>query len=115
MAEDCLFCRIVSGDQEADVVAEEEAWLAFRDVDPQAPTHVLVVPKRHVASLDELDGEDRGLAGELVLAARRVAREEGLAGDGYRLVANTGRRAGQSVFHLHFHVLGGRSMKWPPG
>lgn len=115
MAEDCLFCRIVSGEQDADVVAEEDEWLAFRDIDPQAPTHVLVVPKRHVGSLDELDAADRDLAAELLLAARRVARREGVADEGYRLVANTGRRAGQSVFHLHFHVLGGRAMKWPPG
>jgi histidine triad (HIT) family protein len=115
VAEDCLFCRIVSGDQDADVVAEGDDWLAFRDINPQAPTHVLVVPKRHVDSVDELDEADRDLAGELLLAARRVAREEGVADDGYRLVANSGRRAGQSVFHLHFHLLGGRSMKWPPG
>lgn len=115
MAEDCLFCRIVSGEQDADVVAEGDTWLAFRDINPQAPTHVLVVPRRHVGSVDELDDGDRDLAGELLLAARRVAREEGVADDGYRLVANTGRRAGQSVPHLHFHVLGGRSMKWPPG
>lgn len=115
MAEDCLFCRIVSGEQEADVVAEGDSWLAFRDINPQAPTHVLVVPRRHVGSVDELDDADRDLAGELLLAARRVAREEGVADDGYRLVANSGRRAGQSVLHLHFHVLGGRSMKWPPG
>lgn len=115
MADDCLFCRIVSGDQDADVVAEDDDWLAFRDINPQAPTHVLVIPKRHVGSVDELDDADRDLAGELLLAARRVARQEGVADEGYRLVTNTGRRAGQSVFHLHVHVLGGRSMKWPPG
>ncbi len=115
MADDCLFCRIVSGEQDADVVAEDDEWLAFRDINPQAPTHVLVVPKRHVGSVDELEDADRDLAGELLLAARRVARREGVADEGYRLVANTGRRAGQSVFHLHFHVLAGRSMKWPPG
>lgn len=115
MADDCLFCRIASGEQDADVVAEEDRWLAFRDINPQAPIHVLIIPKQHVGSVDDLEPEDRDLAGELVLAARRVARQEGLSDDGYRLVANTGRRAGQSVFHLHFHVLGGRSMKWPPG
>lgn len=115
MAEGCLFCRIASGEQDADVVADEDRWMAFRDINPQAPTHVLVVPKRHVGSLDDLERGDRDLAAELLLAARRVARREGLADDGYRLVANTGRRAGQSVPHLHFHVLGGRSMKWPPG
>lgn len=115
MAEDCLFCRIASGEQDADVVAEGEAWVAFRDINPQAPTHVLVVPRRHVEDVDALEEADRELAGELLLAAGRVAREEGLAEDGFRVVANTGRRAGQSVFHLHLHVLGGRSMKWPPG
>lgn len=115
MAEDCLFCDVVSGEQDADVVAEGEEWLAFRDINPQAPTHVLIVPKRHVGSVDELEDGDRGLAGELLLAARRVARREGVADEGYRLVTNVGRRAGQSVFHLHLHLLGGRSMKWPPG
>lgn len=115
MAEDCLFCRIASGEQDADVVDEDDRWLAFRDINPQAPTHVLVVPKRHVDHVDDLGADDRDLAGELLLAAGRVARQEGLAEEGYRVVANTGRRAGQSVFHLHFHVLGGRSMKWPPG
>lgn len=116
MAEDCLFCRIESGEIESDVVAEGERWIAFRDANPQAPTHVLVIPRRHVESLDDLEEEQAGLAGELLLAARDVAREEGLADDdGYRLVANTGRGAGQSVFHLHLHVLGGRSMGWPPG
>jgi histidine triad (HIT) family protein len=89
--------------------------VAFRDIDPQAPIHVLVVPRRHVPSLEELDDDGRDLAGELLLAAREVARGEGLADDGYRVVTNTGRKAGQSVFHLHLHVLGGRAMTWPPG
>lgn len=115
MADDCLFCGIASGEVESDVVAEGERWVAFRDANPQAPTHVLVVPRRHVASLDDLSDDRADLAGELVLAAREVARAEGLAEDGWRLVANTGRGAGQSVFHLHLHVLGGRSLGWPPG
>lgn len=115
MAEDCLFCRIESGEIDADVVAEGDRWMAFRDANPQAPTHVLVIPRTHVESVDELADGQLDLAGELVLAARDVAREEGLVEDGYRLVANTNRGAGQSVFHLHLHVLGGRSLGWPPG
>lgn len=115
MAEECLFCRIESGEIESDVVAEGDRWLAFRDANPQAPTHVLVIPRRHVESLDDLSADGADLAGELLLAARDVARREGLVEEGWRLVANTGRGAGQSVFHLHFHVLGGRSMGWPPG
>ena len=115
MSEDCLFCRIASGDVESDVVAEGDRWVAFRDANPQAPVHVLVIPRRHVTDLDDLADDQRGLAGELLLAARDVARAEGLAEEGYRLVANTGSEAGQSVFHLHFHVLGGRGMGWPPG
>lgn len=115
MPEDCLFCRIVAGEVESDVIAEEDRWIAFRDVNPQAPTHVLVVPREHVASVEELGDDQRDLAGELLLAARDVARQEGLVEDGYRVVANTNREAGQSVFHLHLHVLGGRRMRWPPG
>lgn len=115
MAEDCLFCRIEAGEVDADVVAEGDRWLAFRDVDPQAPTHVLVIPREHVTSVDDLAEGQRDLAGELLLAVRDVARREGLVEDGYRVVANTNRAAGQSVFHLHLHVLGGRRMRWPPG
>lgn len=114
MSEGCLFCRIASGEQEADVVARDEEWVAFRDINPQAPSHVLIIPREHVASLDELEAEDARLGGELLRAASRVAEQEGLEA-GYRVVANTGVRAGQSVFHLHFHVLGGRAMRWPPG
>lgn len=115
MAEDCLFCRIVEGDGEADVVREEGDWIAIRDISPQAPTHVLVLPRRHVESLDALEAEDRELAGRLLLAVAEIAREEGIAGDGYRVVANTNRAGGQTVPHLHLHLLGGRSMRWPPG
>lgn len=115
MAEGCLFCGIVEGEIESDVVAEGDRWVAFRDANPQAPTHVLVVPREHVTHLDDLGDDQRDLAGELVLAARDVARGEGLVEEGYRVVANTNRGAGQSVFHLHLHVLGGRGMGWPPG
>ncbi|HSR43413.1 MAG TPA: histidine triad nucleotide-binding protein [Longimicrobiales bacterium] len=115
MAEACLFCRIASGEQEAEVVARGDGWVAFRDINPQAPTHVLLVPRRHVESVDDLEEEDRDLVADLLVAARDVARSEGLATDGYRLVVNTGRKAGQSVSHLHLHLLGGREMAWPPG
>ena len=111
---DCLFCRIVAGGIPADVVADSERVLAFRDVNPQAPTHVLVVPKRHVATAAELaDTSPQDLA-EVVAVAGQVAEQEGLD-DGYRMVFNTGAGAGQTVFHAHLHVLGGRPLSWPPG
>lgn len=110
---DCLFCRIVAGEIPANRVTETETFLAFRDVNPQAPTHVLAIPKQHIASLNE--AQDATLMGELLLFARDVARGEGLADDGYRVVLNTNARAGQTVFHVHAHVLGGRAMRWPPG
>ena len=112
---DCIFCRIASGDLEAKLVHEDDDIVAFRDSNPQAPTHVLVVPRRHLATINDLAETDAGLAGRLVLAARRIAAEEGIAEDGYRLVLNCNRGAGQSVFHIHLHLLGGRPMRWPPG
>ncbi|KGN39060.1 histidine triad nucleotide-binding protein [Knoellia subterranea] len=110
---DCLFCRFVSREIEPDVVAETDRSLAFRDINPQAPTHVLVVPKRHVENAGALAVHAEELA-DVVSLARDVAAAEGLDG-GYRLVFNTGAEAGQTVFHAHLHVLGGRSMQWPPG
>ena len=115
VSDDCLFCRIVRGDIPADLVAEGESWMAFRDIQPQAPVHVLVIPRQHVESADSLGTEDAELAGELLLAAAEVARIEGIADSGYRAVTNVGERAGQSVLHLHVHVLGGRRMRLPPG
>lgn len=115
MSDDCVFCSIAAGEIPADVVAETDRWIAFRDLSPQAPTHVLVIPREHLATLNDLDSRYRELAGELLLATREVAALEGLADDGYRVVANTHERAGQSVFHIHLHVLGGRTMRWPPG
>ncbi len=115
VSDDCLFCRIVRGDIPADVVAEGESWVAFRDIQPQAPVHVLVIPRRHVDSVGALMDGDSDLAGELLIAAAEVARLEGVGESGYRVVTNVGERAGQSVFHLHVHVLGGRRMRWPPG
>ncbi len=109
----CLFCRIVRGEIPAKLVAETDDCVAFRDIDPKAPTHVLVIPRRHVASLAEAD--DAALVGQLSLLAARIAREEGIAESGYRTVVNTGPDAGQTVFHLHLHLLGGRPLRWPPG
>ena len=117
---DCLFCRMVAGEIAPDVVRETDRTLAFRDINPQAPTHVLVVPREHHATLGALAAMDPGLTAELVTAAHAVALQEGLVtGDGaepgYRIVANTGPAAGQTVHHVHLHVLGGRPMGWPPG
>jgi histidine triad (HIT) family protein len=114
MTSDCLFCRIAVGEIPAELVSEDERWIAFRDIQPQAPVHVLVIPRVHVESAADLDS-DPELAGELLRAAAVVARAEGLEEDGFRIVTNVGERAGQSVMHLHFHVLGGRRMHWPPG
>lgn len=110
---DCLFCSIAAGDIPATVVASDDDVVAFRDIDPQAPVHVLVVPRSHFANAGELAQADPALAGKLLSAAASVARAEGLAD--YRIVMNTGAGAGQSVFHVHAHVLGGRDLTWPPG
>lgn len=114
MSTDCLFCRIATGEIPADIVARGDGWVAFRDIQPQAPTHVLVIPAVHVESASDLRS-DPALAGELLQAVAEVARQEGLDEDGFRVVTNVGERAGQSVMHLHFHLLGGRRMHWPPG
>ncbi|MFP5220213.1 MAG: histidine triad nucleotide-binding protein [Actinomycetes bacterium] len=111
---DCLFCRIVAGEVPADVVHETHRTLAFRDIGPQAPTHVLVVPREHHADAGAVADADPALLAEVMTAAVAVARQEGLDG-GYRLVANTGDDGGQTVRHLHVHVLGGRRLSWPPG
>lgn len=113
MTDDCLFCRIVSGDLDADVVYADEHVVAFRDVNPQAPTHVLVVPRTHVADVDELVSDAPELATPLIAGVSAVVRDLDL--DAYRVVVNTGADAGQSVFHLHLHVLAGRPLQWPPG
>lgn len=112
---DCLFCKMVAGTIKPDVVYEDDAVLAFRDINPQAPTHVLVVPKRHISTINDLTGEDAELVGRLYLGAKKVAEQEGIAAEGYRTVMNCNAAAGQTVFHLHLHVLGGRNMHWPPG
>ena len=112
---DCLFCRLANREIPASIVYEDQRVLAFNDVNPQAPTHVLVIPKRHIASLNEISVEDDQILGELVRRAAAIAKERGLAAGGFRTVFNTNRDAGQTVFHIHLHLLGGRSMTWPPG
>ena len=116
MAEqDCIFCKIVAGGIPAAKIFEDERAVVFRDINPQAPTHALVIPREHIASLNEAGENDEALLGHLLLVAARVAREEGLEESGYRTVINTGAGAGQSVFHIHVHLLGGRALTWPPG
>ena len=112
---DCLFCKIVAGEIPAEVIWESDSAVAFRDINPQAPTHVLVIPKRHVATINDLSDDDRETVGDLFIAAKRIAADEGLAEDGYRVVMNCNAAAGQTVFHIHLHLLGGRQMTWPPG
>ncbi len=112
---DCLFCKMINGEIAPDVVLETDDVLAFRDINPQAPTHVLVIPKEHVSSINDLDAHHDALVGRLYLAAKEIAAREGIEASGYRTVMNCGEGAGQTVFHMHLHVLGGRRMEWPPG
>jgi len=112
---DCLFCKIVAGDVPATIVHETQDVVAFRDINPQAPTHVLVIPRAHYANAGELGERDPALAGAVLAEAAAVAAAEDCAGSGYRIVFNTGAGAGQTVFHVHAHVLGGRGLNWPPG
>ena len=111
---DCLFCKIVAKQIPSTIVAENEHAIAFRDIHPGAPTHVLVIPRKHVVNLNDA-AEDHELVGRVLQLARDVAKSEGLADKGYRVVMNNGAGVGQSVFHMHVHVLGGRAMSWPPG
>lgn len=111
----CLFCKIICREIPASIVFEDDRLLAFNDIHPQAPTHVLVVPKRHISTLNDAQPEDDQLIGELLRRAKMIAAERGIAAGGFRVVFNTNRDAGQTVFHIHLHLLGGRSMSWPPG
>ena len=111
----CLFCKIVAGEIPAAKVYEDDQLIAFKDITPQAPMHVLVVPKRHVATLNDLSAADDGLVGAMVRRAAAIAKEQGFDGPGYRTVFNCNAQAGQTVFHIHLHVFGGRTMTWPPG
>ncbi|MEO8579979.1 MAG: histidine triad nucleotide-binding protein [Gemmatimonadales bacterium] len=113
MADGCIFCKIARGEVPAQMVMNSKEIAAFRDVNPQAPTHILVIPKKHIGSLDDVS--EPNLLGEMMAMAAAIARQEGIAKSGYRTVVNTGKDGGQSVDHLHIHILGGRPMTWPPG
>lgn len=112
---DCLFCKIVHEEITSDVIYETDSVLAFRDINPQAPHHALIIPKKHISTLNDLEAEDANLMGKIFLAARQLASDFGIAESGYRTVLNCNRDAGQAVFHIHLHLLGGRKMSWPPG
>lgn len=112
---DCLFCKVVAGEIPADIVVESEGAVAFRDINPKAPTHVLVIPKRHIATINDLADGHEETVGELFKVAAQIAADEGLADAGYRVVMNCNAAAGQTVFHIHLHLLGGRQLSWPPG
>ena len=112
---DCIFCRIAAGEIPADLVYEDELVVGFRDLNPQAPTHVLLIPRKHIASINELQPGDEAIIGRLYSAAANVAAQEGFAESGYRTVINCNDDGGQTVFHVHLHLLGGRRMSWPPG
>jgi len=112
---ECLFCKMVSGVIPCDKVHENENVLAFRDIDPKAPTHILIIPKKHITTLNEINENDQDLLGELLLTAKKIAKDEGIDTSGYRTVFNCNSDGGQTVFHIHMHLLGGRPMTWPPG
>jgi histidine triad (HIT) family protein len=116
MAEsDCLFCNISAGEISADIVLQDDNVVAFRDINPKAPTHVLIIPRRHIATINDLETGDASTVGLLFMAAADIAKSEGISEEGYRVVMNCNAAAGQSVFHVHLHLLGGRNMAWPPG
>jgi len=111
----CIFCQIVAGTLPTDLIYQDEHVVGFRDLNPQAPTHCLFIPRRHIATLNDLQPEDAHLVGRLFNAARQIAAQEGISADGYRTVMNCNHAGGQSVYHIHLHLLGGRNMHWPPG
>lgn len=112
---DCLFCKILNGDIPADIVYESDTAIAFRDINPQAPMHVLIIPREHISTINDIEPEKQQLVGSLFSAAKEIAVNEGVQEDGYRVVMNCNEGAGQTVFHIHLHLLGGRHMNWPPG
>jgi len=112
---DCLFCKIVHGEIKSNLVYQDDEVIAFHDIHPQAPTHILCIPRRHISTLNDLTDQDAEIAGKLLLTARRLARELGFAEEGYRLVMNCNDHGGQTVYHIHLHLLGGRPCGWPPG
>lgn len=111
--EQCLFCKIVKKEAQSDVVYEDDEFLAFKDINPQAPLHLLIVPKKHIPSVNHLELGDKELIGQLILVAQKIARDQGVAEEGYRLILNIGKRAGQTVDHIHLHLLGGKDLPWP--
>ncbi len=113
--DNCLFCKMASGEIKPDVIYEDDQVLAFRDINPQAPTHALVIPRRHISTLNDLQADDAALMGKLFLVAKNIAQQEGIAETGYRTLVNCNADGGQEVFHIHLHVMGGRRMTWPPG
>ena len=112
---DCLFCKIASGEISADIIYTNDDVLAFRDINPQAPTHALIIPRKHIATINALTDSDQETGGAMLLAARDIAMQEGIADDGYRLALNCNSAGGQTVYHIHMHLLGGRQLDWPPG
>lgn len=112
---DCLFCKLAAGEIPASIVYDDARLVAFKDITPQAPTHILVIPRRHISTLNDLGPEDDGLVGEMTRRAAAIAKEQGLAERGYRVLFNCNADAGQTVFHIHMHLLGGRRLGWPPG
>ncbi|SBS26512.1 HIT-like protein [Marinomonas aquimarina] len=112
---DCLFCKLVNGDIPAKILYQDDDVIAFEDIAPQAPSHFLVIPKRHISTLNDLTADDAALVGKLPITAAKIAKQLGIAEDGYRVVMNCNEQGGQTVYHIHMHVLGGRAMTWPPG
>lgn len=115
MTSQCLFCRIAAGEIPSQQVFSDERVYAFKDINPAAPSHILVIPRKHLSSINDATDEDEALMGHMMLTAQHIAAEQGLAEDGFRLVINTGSDGGQTVFHIHLHILGGRQLSWPPG
>jgi len=112
---ECIFCKIIDGQIPADLIYQDDSIVAFRDINPHAPTHVLIIPKKHIEKISDLNEEDEGLVGKMVLVAKKIAEDEGISESGFRLVFNNNKDAGQEVFHIHLHLLGGRKFSWPPG
>jgi len=115
LEKDCIFCKIASGEMGTEFVYESDDIVAFRDLNPQAPTHILLIPKKHIQKISEIKKEDEALIGKMIAAANSIAEEEKISETGYRLVFNCGKDSGQEVLHIHLHLLGGRKMMWPPG
>ncbi len=112
---DCIFCKIAAGEIESEVVYEDKRVIAFNDIEPQAPVHCVIIPKKHISTLLDLKEEDEGLIGHIFQVDNKIAKEKGIAEDGFRVVSNCNEAGGQTVFHIHYHLLGGRSLQWPPG